>query len=243
MENKISVAMATYNGEKYIKEQIDSILSNLGKDDELVISDDGSSDKTLEIIKSINDKRINLLKGPKKGIKQNFANAIKNTNGDIIFLSDQDDIWECDKVSKVMKMFNDNEKVTLVMHNAKIVNDNLETIEPYSTFEWRNSRTGIFKNILKNSYIGCCMAFRKEIKEMILPIPNNIYMHDQWIGLISETYGKNVFIDDKLICYRRHENNNSELTHSSFGKMLKNRIDIICELNKRKNARRKIEKC
>lgn len=243
MRPKVSVAMATYNGEKYIKEQIKSILNCLEKNDELVISDDGSSDETLNIINSFEDERIILINGPQKGIKQNFANAIENTSGEVIFLSDQDDIWEKDKVKKVLGCFENNNQITLVIHNAKIVNDKLEIIKPYSTFEWRKSKTGILKNILKNSYIGCCMAFKKDMKKNILPIPNNIYMHDQWIGIVSEIYGKNIFINDELIRYRRHENNSSEMKHASLKKMLNNRINITHELVKRKIARRKAKKC
>lgn len=85
MRPKVSVAMATYNGEKYIREQIKTILDCLEENDELVISDDGSTDNTLGIINSFNDNRIVLIDGPKKGIKQNFANAIKNTSGEYIF--------------------------------------------------------------------------------------------------------------------------------------------------------------
>ena len=87
------------------------------------------------------------------------------------------------------------------------------------------------------------MAFRKDMKKNILPIPNNIYMHDQWIGIVSEIYGKNIFINDELIRYRRHENNSSEMTHASLKKMLNNRINITHELVKRKIARRKAKKC
>ena len=129
MRPKVSVAMATYNGEKYIKEQIQSILDNLMQDDELIISDDGSNDKTLDIISAFNDDRIKVINGPKNGIKQNFSNAIEKTTGDIIFLSDQDDIWMKDKVKKVLEQFEKKSDVTLIVHNAKIVNEKLEEIE------------------------------------------------------------------------------------------------------------------
>ena len=95
----ISVCMATYNGEKYIREQMDSILQQLGEGDELIISDDLSSDKTVEIIKSYKDKRIKLyIHGDNHGFVRNFENALVHADGDIIFLSDQDDIWMPDKV-------------------------------------------------------------------------------------------------------------------------------------------------
>lgn len=229
----ISVCMATYNGEKYIKEQIESILQNISNDDEIVISDDGSKDNTINIIKSFNDSRIKIFDGPKNGIKKNFENAIKKSNGDIIFLSDQDDIWMPDKVKKVYNVFKKNQGITLVMHDAKIVNEDLEDIKPYSTFSWRKSRPGIIKNIIYNSYIGCCIAFKKELKEKIIPIPNDIDMHDQWIGIISEKYGKSYFLNEQLIKYRRHNNNSSQMNHYPFKKMISNRMKFLKRLEER----------
>ena len=154
----ISVAMATYNGEKYIKEQLDSILSQLNEIDEIVISDDDSTDNTRNIINSFNDKRIKLLDGPKNGVKQNFANAIENCVGKYIFLSDQDDIWENNKVERVLNTF-EKEKCMCVVHDCTVFDsDTNETILD-SFYDFRNSKRGVLKNILKNSYIGCCMAF------------------------------------------------------------------------------------
>lgn len=235
MVNKplVSVAMATYNGEKYIKEQLDSILINLNENDELIISDDGSTDKTIDIIKKYQrkDKRIKLIDGPRLGVKQNFANAIKESNGKYIFLSDQDDIWDKNKVKKVLNIF-EKEKCQVVIHNAEIVDGKLKTTGQ-SFFDFRNSGKGIIKNIWKNTYIGCCMTFDSSIKDKILPIPNNIEMHDQWIGLLAEKYGKSIFIDDTLIKYRRHDNNVSAMKHHKLIKMIKNRIIFIINFIKR----------
>ena len=230
---RVSVAMATYNGEKYIKEQIESILKNLQNNDELVISDDGSNDSTLNIINSFGDKRIKLIKGPGKGIKQNFNNAIKNTKGEYIFLSDQDDIWMPDKVETVVNKFNHSDYL-LIQHDAIVIDENQEII--YESFaKHRKVKTGILKNIIKNSYHGCCIAFRNELKEKILPIPENINMHDQWIGLIAELNGKTFFEDEVLIKYRRHNANNSSLNHSPFKIMIKNRLNcLLAILNWRK---------
>lgn len=230
--------MATYNGEKYIKEQINSILINLDKNDELVISDDGSKDNTVNIIEVFQkkDSRIKLYDGPRKGVKQNFANAIEKCNGEYIFLSDQDDVWNVKKVEKVLKVFKE-KGVTLVIHNCEIVNENLEKTDK-TFFEFRNSGKGIVKNIWKNTYIGCCMAFKSEIKDKILPIPNDIEMHDQWIGILNEKYGKSYFLDDCLIKYRRHSNNVSQMKHYGLWKMIKNRIVLIKNLIRRKNGRK-----
>lgn len=222
----ISVAMATYNGEKYIKEQIDSILKQLTVNDELIISDDGSTDTTLKIINSYNDSRIKVVNGPKIGVKQNFANAIKNCTGKYIFLSDQDDIWIDNKVNKVLRTF-ENNKCTCIVHDAIVFDSNTNNILYDSFYKLRNSKKGIVKNIIKNSYIGCCMAFDSKMKNKILPIPNDIEMHDQWIGLLNDKYGKNIFIDDKLLKYRRHNDNVSSLSHHKLSKMIRNRIIII----------------
>lgn len=229
---KVSVAMATYNGEKYIKEQIETILKNLSDNDELVISDDGSSDMTVEIIKSFNDKRIKLIEGPKKGLKQNFNNAIKNTSGDIIFLSDQDDIWMDNKVNRVVECFKLNNYI-LIQHDAIVVDENNNVL--FESFaEHRKVKTGIIKNLIKNSYHGCCIAFRKELKDKILPIPDNIYLHDQWIGMIAEVEGKTYFLNEKLMKYRRHSENNSSFHHLPINQMIKNRFQIIKSIIKYK---------
>ena len=178
MENKyirVSVAMASYNGAEYIKEQINSILDNLSKDDELIISDDGSTDKTIQFIQEYEkkDTRIRCIQGPKNGIKKNFENAISHCQGEYIFLSDQDDIWRKDKVSLVLKAFEE-QGCSLVMHDAQVVNAKDMSVIMPSFFAYRKSKAGAFANIWKNSYMGCCMAFKSEIKKYILPIPKEI---------------------------------------------------------------------
>ena len=231
MRDKVSVAMATYNGEKYIKEQIDSILANLEINDELIISDDGSTDNTINIIKSYKDNRIILLNGPRKGVKKNFENAIRACKGKYVFLSDQDDVWECNKIDEVLKAFQEND-CTLVIHDAEVVDDKLQTINE-SFFEYRKCGAGILKNIYKNTYIGCCMAFDRNITENILPIPDDVEMHDQWIGVVNEIrYTKSLFLNKKLIKYRRHNNNTSKLEHYGFVRMIKNRVILIKRLIK-----------
>lgn len=229
-----SIVMATYNGEKYIKEQIDSILVNMKENDELIISDDGSKDKTITIINEYlkKDKRIKLIEGPRDGVKKNFENAIKKASGKYIFLADQDDIWVENKINTILKIFEDN-KISVVIHDAKVINEKLEVTLP-SFFEYRNSGKGIIKNIYKNTYIGCCMAFKSDLKKYIVPIPNNIEMHDQWIGILAELKGDgSYFLQEKLICYRRHDNNVSQLKHYGLIRMLKNRFLFVCNIVKR----------
>ena len=229
----ISVAMAVYNGEKYIKEQICSILAQLSKDDELVISYDDSCDNTLNIINGLrgNDSRIKLVNGLSKGLIKNFENAIVNCSNEYIFLSDQDDVWCENKVSEVMSMFEKSD-VDLVLHDAKIVDENLNVLFP-SFFGRRNSKKGLFNNVIKNSYIGCCMAFKASLKNKILPFPEKIPMHDQWIGLIAEKYGKVEFLNKTLLLYRRHDETITKGKRADVINMLKWRARILNELFKR----------
>ena len=225
---KISVAMAYYNGGTYIEEQMESILSQLGEKDELIVSVDGASDgsKPLLLKMADIDKRIRVIKGPGKGVVKNFENAIRHCTGDIIYLSDQDDIWKPDKVEKVNAAFK-NPEVKAVLHNAEIVDENGIPTGAASLFAVRGSRTGILKNLIKNSYVGCCMAFRKELVPVICPIPKEMYMHDYWIGTAAEYMGKVCLLDEPLIGYRRHSSNVTQMTHGSVGFMVKKRVDII----------------
>ena len=206
----ISVAMATYNGEKYIKEQIESILKQLNKNDEIIISDDGSTDKTISIIKSFKDNRIKIYDGPKNGVKQNFANAINLCKGKYIFLADQDDIWLDNKVSEVINAF-ETYNADCITHDCDVIYNGKVMIDSF--FKYRHSKSGVLNNIYRNKYLGCTMAFKSDMKEKILPIPNDIEMHDQWIGVICDKYGKSVFLNKKLIHYRRHDDNLSSMKH------------------------------
>lgn len=223
----ISVAMAVYNGEKYIREQIDSILPQLGSNDEIVISYDRSNDDTLKIITdyATKDPRFKILTGPKKGATYNFENAILNCSKEYIFLCDQDDVWEKDKVEVILKEFSKT-NADLILHDAVIVDENLKEKEP-SFFKKRKCRKGILKNIIKNSYIGCCMAFNCRLKMYILPFPKSLPMHDQWIGIIAEKYFNTHFLNKPLIKYRRHNNNISGETHSDIITMIKWRLNLL----------------
>ena len=199
----VSVVIAAYNGEQYIREQLDSVLKQLGEHDEVIISDDNPGGKTFSAVSDIieKDDRIKYINGPGKGVIKNFENAIGKSSGDYIFLCDQDDVWFDSKVQTVLAEFQ--KGAILVMHDAVVTDENLNPAEQ-SFFKSRGSSAGMVKNIIKNSYIGCCMAFDKELKRYILPFPDGIPMHDQWIGLVGEKHGKVSLISEPLIYYRRH---------------------------------------
>lgn len=198
----ISVCIATYNGERFIREQIDSILRQLSSDDEIIVSDDGSTDDTISIINSIDDKRIRIIKGPRKhSPTQNFECAMKQAKGDYIFLADQDDVWKPNKVEVCMKWL---QEYDCVVSDAEVTDSNLNPLYPslYTIMQVRQGR--IYNTIWKNGYTGCCMAFRRNVLNASLPFPKDIPMHDIWIGNVA-AYKYNVkFISEKLIYFRRH---------------------------------------
>ncbi len=213
MMKKISVCIATYNGEKFIKQQLESILVQLKNEDEVVVSDDHSTDNTIKIIEDINDPRITILKNDGKGLIDNFENAIKNSSGNYIFLSDQDDIWCDNKIEICLQDFENG--YDLILSDCTMFDSETNAIFNDSFFVFNNSKKGIIKNIIKNSYIGCCMAFNRRVKNAVLPFPRNIPMHDSWIGIVSEIYFKVNFNKNKLINHRKHSLNAS---YTSTGK-------------------------
>jgi glycosyltransferase involved in cell wall biosynthesis len=204
----ISVCIATYNGEKYIKDQLVSILHQLRDEDEVIISDDFSVDNTLEIIKSFNDARIKIFMNAKeKGFTKNFENALEKVRGDIIFLSDQDDIWMPNKVNVCVSGLKNSD---FIVHDGHMVNKNIDILNE-SIFEFRNVKNGFLKNFVKIRYLGCCMAFNKNILNKSLPFPANqiLTTHDSWLTLVSELYFNVNLVHQPLIKYRRHGENAS----------------------------------
>lgn len=203
---KISVALATYNGEKYIEKQLESVLKQLRIGDEVIVSDDCPNSTMSALVKEIanSDARVKYIEGPSQGVIKNFENAIKNTTGDVIFLCDQDDVWLDDKVKSVMREIENG--ADLVLHDAIVTDAHLNhTCESF--FEKHNSKSGLLNNIVKNSYMGCCMAFKSQLKGDIIPFPKELPMHDQWIGLVAEKKYKVKFLNKPLILYRIHGDN------------------------------------
>lgn len=199
--------MATYNGEKYIYEQLESILFQLSPYDEVVISDDGSTDNTIRIIQSFCDNRIRIIEGPHLHAPAlNFENAIKESHGDYIFLADQDDVWKKDKVKICLKWL---QSYDCVISDAEVTTEDLK-VNSSSLYQLLGVKKGkIYNTLIKNGYTGCCMAFTRNVKEAAIPFPKDIPMHDIWIGNVAAYMYKVKFIDEKLIYFRRHNDANS----------------------------------
>lgn len=223
----ISVCIPTYNGAKFITEQLASILPQLDATDEVIISDDSSTDKTIDCIRTFNDTRIRILENNLyKSPIYNLENALRYAKGKYIFLADQDDIWHPDKVEIVLHHLQTN---SLIVSDCSIVDEKLNELAP-SFFKIHDSKPGILRNLIWNSYLGCCMAFRRELLQYILPFPEKIPMHDIWIGFVAELKGETKFINEQLVYYRRHGNNASSTTTQSpysFLTKIKFRLNLV----------------
>lgn len=207
----ISVCIATYNGRNFIEDQIRSILPQLHKQDEIIISDNNSSDGTVEIISTIADDRIKVIINHTKGIASNFNNCLKHASGDIIFLCDQDDVWLNDKVSTAKALLETND---LILSNGIITNEAL-TPTNITIFDTNPPSLGLIRNIWRNSFTGCCMAFNKKVLNLATPFPENIPMHDWWIGLVALLFSKVHLDSTPRILYRRHQFNYSSTSQKS----------------------------
>jgi glycosyltransferase involved in cell wall biosynthesis len=244
---RISVCMATYNGEKFVARQLQTILSQLEPGDEIVISDDSSTDGTLKIIESFGDSRIRLFAGQSfRSPTYNFENALRQSRGDVIFLSDQDDEWIEGWVETALAELRN---VNLVVCNAYMID-----AEGHSLVRRVDSvlngirRTGLFHNLYQNGYMGCCCAFRREVLDVALPFPARLPWHDWWIGLVAEVFFDTKFIQTKMIRYRRHDSNasptgeKSKLTLrekiSMRWRMMTGLIRLAIERNPRRLTRR-----
>lgn len=207
-----SVCIATYNGERYIAEQLQSILVQIAEDDEVIVSDDGSTDHTLDIIRDFNDPRIHIIYSNAHNLIHNFENAIVHAKGNIIFLSDQDDVW---LDGKYQRCLNELETADLVCTNSMLTDEKLNILN-HDFFSIYHSGKGILKNIIVSTYYGACMAFHKSILQAALPLPPTKEIgHDLWIGLVAETIGKVKFIHTPYLLYRRH-NATSTRTENIF---------------------------
>lgn len=224
---KISVCMAAYNGTKYIRRQLVSILSQLGPKDQLVVVDDGSTDNTVQIIKSFKDSRIQLhINAVNIGVVKTFERALRLSQGDLIFLSDQDDRWYDNKISIIRNMFS-SQCIDLIIHNAVIVEGN--HIISSSLFKSGNSSAGIIKNFISNTYTGCCMAFKRDILSKVLPIPaKKGIFHDAWIGILAEYYGYKIdFLDVPLVEFNRYDQNVSTIKRRKIIRILPERLVLL----------------
>ena len=213
----IDILLPTYNGEKYLKEQIDSILNQTYKNIRLIISDDCSKDSTPKILEEYRgkDERIELyLQKENIGVVKGIEFLLKKVKSNYYMLADQDDVWLPMKVEKSIETLK-KENADLVFGDLEVVDQDLKTMYPsFGDFMLLNRKINKYINSYKVNYLyncvtGCTVLSKKEFIEKILPIPteSKYLIHDHWIGLVVALNGKLAYMPEKYIKYRQHGNN------------------------------------
>lgn len=213
---KVDILLATYNGEKYLVEQLESILNQTYKDFNLIISDDCSEDSTVKILEEYakKDSRITIFKQEKNlGVISNFEFLLSKVESDYFMFSDQDDIWNEDKIEKTLNKLEETDS-DVVFTDLMVVDDKLNVL--YNSYwELKGLKNKIlkynsFEALYLNNYVtGCTMLMKKEVIEKALPLPKSTkyILHDYWIALIASQSGKVEFLNEPTIKYRQHKNN------------------------------------
>lgn len=215
---KISIALASYNGEEFIEAQLLSFSKQSRLPDELIVVDDGSTDGTEQIVRNF------ALSSPfpvqffrnttKLGYCGNFNTALSKTSGDLVFLSDQDDYWMPNKIGYIEELAKKFPAALMIMNDAELTDKNLSPLG--FTKQTQLSSAGF---PLSDFVMGCCSAVRRELLDIALPVPEGFHAHDLWLSVISEALNAKL-IDRKILqLYRRHDNNESTFVANSTRKI------------------------
>ena len=256
MKYKVDILMATYNGEKYLKEQIESIINQSYDNWTLLIRDDKSKDNTVSIIEEYErkDSRIKLLRDKKAnlGFVKNFEELLNNSQKEFIMFSDQDDYWEKDKIKNYIEILKKNEsllkKPLLIHSNSFVCDKDLKIIKQ----KFINSVVAREKDT--NSYFfsyivqGSTVMINKRMKEISIPFLKAVTLHDRYFHLLAEFFGNRIFIDKTLIKYRQHADNKIGAKGNILKKILKKRYfdsedrKLILEIKEKYKEKMKKEK-
>ena len=240
----VEILLAVYNGERFLKEQIDSILNQSYKNWLLTIYDDGSTDKTALLVYSYvknNKDKIRFIRGTKNSgsAKESFFKLLALSNNNYVAFCDHDDVWHKDKLKICVEHMKKTEKIKgkipILIHTDLFVVDEKLNILEESMFKSQNFR---FKEksfnelLVQNNITGCTVLINKNLIELCLDVPNGAVMHDWWVGLIAAAFGKICFLKDKTVYYRQHKNN-------CIGARKTNSVRYVLDRFKNKNEAKK----
>jgi glycosyltransferase involved in cell wall biosynthesis len=217
----VDIVLATYNGDRFLEAQLQSILMQDYPDWRLLIRDDGSCDRTHEIIEAYLQREPNRLKWlnlgefENVGVTQNFNRLLEQSSGDYTFLCDQDDSWLPQKITDSLDMMQrleaqwGAETPILVHSDLSVVSEQLEVL--HSSF-WRSHNLDPACNslqhlLIRNHITGCTILINKALRQIALPIPQSAFMHDWWLGLVTAAFGKIAYLKQPTVLYRQHQQN------------------------------------
>ena len=228
----ISVCIAAFNGSKYIKDQISSIICQLAVDDEIVVSDDCSDDNTVLILESFNDSRIKIINNNANvGHVKNFERALSFAKNELIFLSDQDDLWLPGKVQTIVKLFLEDSELIFVHHSISLLDSEVGIVHPPFHILPNKDQyylSYLFRQLVSPNIWGCATAFRRDILKILLPFPVHVYAHDHWLGIVVAGSRKRIkLLNNCYVLRRLHDNNRTPISGgNNFKIKLVNRLKL-----------------
>lgn len=234
---KVTILLSTYNGAKYLKEQLESLYLQTYKNFDIIVRDDGSSDESYNILRSY---PVYILPSSKEnvGVIKSFSllleYALQNTTSDFFMFCDQDDIWKKDKIEKMLLKIKESgytqiSKPVLIHSDLEIVNSNLNTIHR-SFFQYNKlnpTKNRLNYLLMQNIITGCSLMINRELAQIAAPIPNSAIMHDWWLGLVACKFGRIICLNESLVKYRQHNNNTIGVQKLTLGYL----FDILFQKN------------
>lgn len=227
----VSVVMAVYNGARFLPEQLSSLLADLHPDDELIVIDDASPDHSGTIIRAAGDARIKLLHTDLNlGVRLSFERGLRRARHDIVFLCDQDDIWVAGKRDAYVATFCADAHILVVLSDAQVIDSSGRVTEQSFMSTRGGFSSGFWSNVYRNRFLGCTMAFRRQLLADVLPIPAWAPMHDMWIGLMGQILGEVAYLPAPYLQYRRHDANVSPGRRQPWHRVLVWRVQLLVAL-------------
>lgn len=224
----ISVAMATHNGSRFLRAQLESVIDELLDGDEIVVVDDASTDSTASELADCTWPRTRILRNANNlGVIRSFERALGASRERIVFLCDQDDIWLPGKRRSIVEAFERDPNVSVVLSDAQLIDENGQVTAESFMAQRGGFAGGFWSTLHKNRFLGCTMAVRRDVLDAALPIPPGVPMHDMWLGIVAGACGTVRFLPQPLIQYRRHSNNVTPLKRRSLSRVIQDRIALL----------------
>lgn len=237
--SSISVVMAVFNGQRFLRQQVESVLAELVPGDEFIAIDDGSSDGSLSLLNGIGAPVLRVLANPENlGVARTFERGLRLATNEYIFLCDQDDVWLPGKRAAFVSSFERDSSVMVVISDAEVIDEQGRVISSSFMATRRGFDGSLMGTLWRNRYLGCSMALRRCLLEIALPVPRLAPMHDMWIGMLGRIAGNVTYLPSSFLHYRRHSANVTPSRPQSWPRMLLWRIQLATALTLRVFSRR-----
>lgn len=224
----VSVVMTVYNGEKYLQTQLNSVLEQLAENDELIVIDDASSDSSVKVFRTAADPRIKLhCNSINKGVRASFELGLQQATREVLFLCDQDDVWLPGKRDAFVATFERHPGTTIVISDAEVIDGHGQLTMASFMAARGGFHSSLLSTLIKNRYLGCAMALHRSLLASVLPIPENVPMHDMWIGSLGSLMGRVQYISKPYLQYRRHNGNASPSHPQGIKQMIRWRVALL----------------